>query len=99
MDLITALSPRVRWHEVVRTIVDHKLAIVLAAVLDGECPDVGVVDQAVAETFRCIVQPCVTLLLNRFRSVGDGLLHELDHLGLGLGKRHAKDCRPRRSRG
>jgi hypothetical protein len=48
MDLITVLSPRVRWHQVVRTIVDHKLAIVLAAVLDGECPDVGVVDQAVA---------------------------------------------------
>ena len=86
MDLITALSPRVRWHQVVRTIVDHKLAIVLAAVLDGECPDVGVVDQAVAEKFRCIVQPCVALLLNHFRSIGDGLLHELDDIGLGLEK-------------
>jgi hypothetical protein len=84
MDLITALSPGVRRHQVVRTIVDHKLAIVLAAVLDGECPDVGVVDQAVAEKFRCMVQPPVTLLLNHFRSVGDRLLHELDQVSLGL---------------
>ena len=81
---ITALSPGVRWHEVVRAIVDHKLAIVLAAVLYGERPDGGVVGHPVAEKFRCIVQPCVALLLNQFRSVGDGLLHELDDVGLGL---------------
>ena len=49
MDLITALSPRVQWHEVVRTIVDRKLAIVLAAVLDGGRPDGGVVGHPVAE--------------------------------------------------
>ena len=83
MDLITALSPRVRWHEVVRTIVDHKLAIVLAAVLDSDHPDVGVVGQPVPK-FRCFIQPRVALLLNHFRSVGDGLLHELDDVGLGL---------------
>jgi len=82
--LITALSPRVRWHHVVRAIVDHKLAIVLAAVLDGERPDAGVVGQPVAEKFRCIVQTRVALLLNHFRSVGDGFLHELDDVGLGL---------------
>jgi hypothetical protein len=50
-DLISALAPRVRWHQVVRTIVDHKLAIVLAAVLDGERPDAGVVGQPVSEKF------------------------------------------------
>ncbi|PYU18519.1 MAG: hypothetical protein DMG32_26115 [Acidobacteria bacterium] len=44
----------------------------------------GVVGQPVPEKFRCFVQPRVALLLNHFRSVGDGLLHELDHLGLGL---------------
>jgi hypothetical protein len=47
--LIAASAPRVRWHQVVRTVVDHKLAIVLAAVLDGECPDAGVVRQPVAK--------------------------------------------------
>jgi hypothetical protein len=57
---------------------------VLAAVLDGERPDGGVVGQPVAEKFRCIVQPRVALLLNHFRSVGDGLLYELDDVGLGL---------------
>ena len=55
MNLITALAPRVRWHKAVRTIVDHKLAIVLAAVLDGKRPDGGVVGQPVAEKFRRIV--------------------------------------------
>ena len=54
------------------------------AVLDGEGPDVGVAGQPVAEKFRRIIQPCVALLLNDFRSVGDGLLHELDDIGLGL---------------
>jgi hypothetical protein len=86
MDLIAPLSPRVRWDQVVRTIVDHKLAIVLPAVLDGEHPNIGVVGQPVAERFGCIVQPCVALLLNHFRSVGDGLLDELDNAGLGLEK-------------
>src|SRR5262249_25907712 len=80
------LSPRVRWHQVVCTIVDHKLAIVLAAVLDSKRPDGGVVGHAVAEEFRCFVQPCVTLLLNHFCSIGDGFLRELDHVGLGLEK-------------
>src|ERR1700747_154084 len=81
---ITALSPRVRWHKVVRAIVDDKLAIVFAAVLYGERPDGGVVGHSVTEEFRCIVQPCVALLLNHFGSVGDGLLHEFDDVGLGL---------------
>jgi len=81
---ITALSPGVRWHEAVRTIVDHKLAIVLAAVLDGERPDGGVVGQPVPEEFRCFVQSRIALLLNDLRSVRDGLLHELHDFGLGL---------------
>ena len=38
---ITALPPRVRRNQVVRTIIDHKLAVVLAAVLDGDHPGVG----------------------------------------------------------
>ena len=42
--LLRHLSPRVRRHQVVRAIVDHELAIVLAAVLDGEHPGVGIVD-------------------------------------------------------
>jgi hypothetical protein len=46
-----ALAPRVRWHQVVRTVVDHKLAIVFATVLDGERPDVGVVGQSVPKEF------------------------------------------------
>src|SRR5580704_9943827 len=78
------LSPRVRWHQVVRAIVDHKLPIVLAAVLDGERPDGGVVDQPIAEKLRSIVQSCVALLLNHLRSGGDGLLHELDDVGFSL---------------
>ena len=81
---ITALSPGVRWHEVVRAIVDHKLAIVLAAVLDGERPDGGVVGQPVPEEFRCIVQPCVALFLNHLGSICDGLLHKLHYVGLAL---------------
>jgi hypothetical protein len=48
---VTALAPRVRWHQVVRTVVDHKLAIVLAAVLDGKHPDVGVVGQPAPKSF------------------------------------------------
>ena len=56
----TALSSRVGWHQVGRTIADHKLAMVLAAVLDDEGPDRGVVGQPAAEKFRCIVQPRVT---------------------------------------
>jgi len=56
----------------------------LATVLDGKGPDIGVVGQPIAEKFRCLVQPCVALLLNYFRSVGDGLLHELNDVGLGL---------------
>jgi hypothetical protein len=57
---------------------------VLAAVLNGECPDGRVVGQPVNEKFRCLVQPRVALLLNHFCSVGDGLLHELDDVGPGL---------------
>ncbi len=56
----------------------------LAAVLDGEHPDGGVVGQPVPEEFRCFVQPRVALLLNHLRSVRDGLLNELHHIGLGL---------------
>jgi hypothetical protein len=47
----TFLATRVRWHQIVRTIVDHKLAIMLAAVLDGERPDGGVVGQPVPKKF------------------------------------------------
>src|SRR3989442_15931734 len=72
MELITALSTRVRWHQVVGTIVDHKLAIVLAAVLDGERPDGGVVGQPVAKKFGWIVQPCGALPLNHLRSLAPG---------------------------
>jgi len=77
-------SSRVRWHQVVRAVVDDKLTVMFRAVLDGEGPDVRVVGQSVAEKFRCIIQPCVALLLNHFRSVGNGLLQELDDVGLGL---------------
>jgi hypothetical protein len=59
---------------------------VLAAVLYGERPDGGVVGHPVTEKFRYIIQPCVALLLNHFRSVGDGLLDEFDDVGLGLEK-------------
>jgi len=52
---------------------------------------------AVAEKVRCIVQPCVALL-NHFRSVGDGLLHELDDIGLGLEKGTRRIIAFRRSR-
>ena len=83
-DLITALPPRVRRHQVVRAIVDHKLAVVLAAVLDGEHPDRGVVGQPVPKEFRGFVEPGVALLLNHVGSVGDCLLHELHHVGFGL---------------
>src|SRR6266478_5374848 len=70
---MTALAPRVWRHQVVRAIVDHKLAVVLGAVLDGEHPGVGVVDQLVPpRIFRNFVQPRVALLLNRVRSVADG---------------------------
>src|SRR5690242_4136293 len=84
LGVVTELSPRVRRHQVVRTIVDDKLAIVLAAVLDGERPDGGVVGHAVAEKFRCMVQPRIALLLNDLRSVSHGFLNELNHVGLGL---------------
>jgi len=57
---------------------------VLAAVLDGERPDGGVVGQPIAEKLRSIVQPRVALLLNHFHSGGDGLLHEFDDVGFGL---------------
>ena len=43
----TALPPRFRRHQVVRAVVDHQLAKVLGAVLDGGDPDVGIVDQIV----------------------------------------------------
>ena len=82
--LTGGLAPRVRWHQVVRTIVDHQLAIVFGAVLDGEGPNGRVVGQPVAKEFCCLVQPGIALLLNDFRAVGDGLLHELDDVGLGL---------------
>ena len=42
--------------------------------------------QPIAEKLRSIVQSCVALLLNHLRSGGDGLLHELDDIGLGLEK-------------
>src|ERR1700733_6318364 len=75
---------RVWRHQVVRAIVHNQLAVVLAAVLDSKRPDTGVVGQPVAEKFRCIVQPRVTLLLNQFRSVRDRLLDELHHVTLRL---------------
>jgi hypothetical protein len=77
-----ALWPTRVWrYQVVRAIVYNKLAVVLAAVLDGERPDGGVVGPPVPEKFRCY---CPALLLNHFRSVRDSLLHELHHVGLGL---------------
>src|SRR5437016_12843969 len=76
-------AARVRRYQIVRAIVDDQLAIVLAAVLDGEHPDVGVVGQPFAK-FRCLIQPRVALLLNYLRSIGNGFLHELHHVGLGL---------------
>jgi hypothetical protein len=57
---------------------------VLAAVPDGERSDVGVAGQPVPKNFCCIVQPRVALVLNHLRSVRDGLMHELHHVGLGL---------------
>jgi hypothetical protein len=57
---------------------------VLGAVFNGKGPDGRVVGQPVPEEFRCFVQPRVALLLNHLRSVRDGLLHELDDVGLGL---------------
>src|SRR5215472_434159 len=80
------LAPRVGRHKVVGAVINDELAVVLATVLDGEGPDVGVVRQPVAEKLSCIVQPCVALLLNHFRAVGDGFLHELNDVGLGLEK-------------
>jgi hypothetical protein len=55
-----------------------------ASVLDGECPDVGAVGQLIAKELCCLVQPSVALLFNHFRSVSDGLLHELSDVGLYL---------------
>src|SRR5215470_1209405 len=81
---VALLSPRVRRHQVVGAIVDHQLAIMLGAVLDGKRPDGGVVGHPVAEEFGGIVQACVALLLNHFRAVGDGFLHELDDVGFGF---------------
>src|SRR5579863_9848089 len=78
------LSAGVGWDKVVGAVVDDKLAIVLAAVFDGEGPDGGVVGHAIAEKLGRFVQPGVTLLLNDFGAVGDGFLHELDDVGFGL---------------
>src|SRR6266851_949403 len=80
---LVALPPRFWRHQAIRAIVDNKLAVVLAAVLNGECPDGGVVGQPVPEKLRCFVQSHVALLLNHFRSVCHGLLHELHHVDLG----------------
>ena len=55
----------------------------LSAVLDGEHPYRGVVHHPAAESRR-FVEPRVALLLNHLRSIGDGPLHELDDVGLGL---------------
>jgi hypothetical protein len=68
---------------IVGAIVDDELAVVFAAVLDGEGPDVGVVGEPFAK-FRCLVQSRVALLLDDLRPVGYGLLHELNYVGLGL---------------
>ena len=81
---IDLLSPRIRWHQIVSAIVDDELTIVLAAVLYGERPDRGVVGHPIAEKLCSIVQPRVALLLNHFRSGGDGFLHKLDDVGFGL---------------
>src|SRR4029077_9188976 len=82
--LLRLIPPRIRRHYVVRAIVDHKLAVVLAAVLDGERPDGGGAGQSVPKKFRSIVQPRVALLLNHSRSVRDGFLHKLHYVGLRL---------------
>jgi hypothetical protein len=84
-DSITALTPRVRRHQIVRAIVNYKLAVVLAAVLDGEHPGLGVVDHPVPpRIFRNFVQPRVALLLNHVRSVRHRLLNQLHHIGFRL---------------
>ena len=82
--VIADLPPGVGRYHVVRTIVDHKLAVVFAAVLDGKRPHGGVVGHSVAEKLRCMVQPRVALLLNHSRPISHGLLNKLDHVGLGL---------------
>ena len=61
---IAASFPRVWRDQIVGAIVDHKLAIVFAAVLDREGPDGRVVHHPVAEEFGRVVQTCVALPLN-----------------------------------
>src|SRR5690242_4282522 len=78
------LLPRVWWNQVVGTVIDDELAIVFAAVLDGECPDRGVMRHPAAEELRRIIESCVALLLNQFRASGNRLLHELDDVRFGL---------------
>src|SRR2546430_16583401 len=76
----STLFPYTTLFRSVRAIVHNKLAVMLTAVLNGECPDRGVVGQPVPEKFRCFVQSRVALMLNHFRSVRHGLLHELHHV-------------------
>src|SRR5258706_14408716 len=80
---LAALPPRFWRHQAIRAVVDNKLAVVLAAVLNGEWPDGGVVGQPGPEKLRWFVQSHVALLLNHFRSVRHGLLHELHHVDVG----------------
>jgi hypothetical protein len=79
------LSPRVRGYQIVRTTVDNELAVMPGAVLDGEHPGVGVVDQFVPpRIFRNLSSPASPCLLNQVRTVGDCLLNQLHYVGFCL---------------
>ena len=82
--LLRLLPARVRRHHTVRTVVDYELALVFPTVLDGERPNGGIVGEPVPKKLRRFVQPRVALLSNHLRPVRNGLLHELDHCGLGF---------------
>jgi hypothetical protein len=62
--------PRIRRYLIVRAIVDHQLAVMLAAVLGGLPLGEEIVGHAIRPwKFRDFVQPCVALLLNYDGSV------------------------------
>ena len=79
----TFLPARIRWDHVVGAVIDHELAVVLAAVLDCEHPQIRIAHELFSP-FRSLVQSCIALLLNHAGSVGDGLLNELDYVGFCL---------------
>src|SRR5438270_12411580 len=52
----------------------------LAAVLDGESPEPGIVHHPVTPDFHGILQTCVALLANHVGALGDRALHELHYV-------------------